>query len=112
MSDIPFDIQRFISEKIDSIEQLEILLFLERTQEREWSAGDLAREFGMAAESAALGLAGLVAGGLASSRPGAGEPLYCYTPAAPALRGMVWRVAESYPIRRESFAQIIRARRQ
>jgi hypothetical protein len=41
MSDIPADIQRFISERIDSVEKLEILLLLERTQEREWSAGDL-----------------------------------------------------------------------
>lgn len=111
MSDIPEDIQRFISEKIDSVEQLEILLFLERAQEREWGAEELAMELGIAAESAALCLAGLGTGGLSAARPGAEGLLYRYAPAAPALRGVVWRVAESYPIRRESFAQLIQIRR-
>lgn len=111
MSDIPENLQRFISERIDSVEQLEILLLLERTQDREWSAGDLAKELGVPSESAALRLAGLEAGGLAASQAGAEGLLHRYAPVAPALRGAVWRLAEVYPIRREAFAQLIQARR-
>lgn len=111
MSDIPEDIQRFISERIDSVEQLEILLFLERTQEREWSARDLAKELGVPTESAALRLASLEVGGLAASQPGAEGPLHRYAPSVPSLRGAVWRLAEAYPIRRETFAQLIQTRR-
>jgi hypothetical protein len=50
---IPQEVRAFIEEHINSIEQLEILLFLHRHHDRSWTAAELSRELYISEESAA-----------------------------------------------------------
>jgi predicted ArsR family transcriptional regulator len=54
-----------IAEHIHSVEQLEVLLLMRRTRERDWSADEVARELATSPGSAAFRLEDLAAHGFA-----------------------------------------------
>lgn len=94
-SSIPDDVRRFLDERIESAEQLDILLLLAGAPDREWTARDVSQAVYTVPASATLRLESLVAAGLLASS-GTGDPAYRYAPASDALRASVQRLAEVY----------------
>jgi predicted ArsR family transcriptional regulator len=103
---IPREVEQLISEHINSIEQLEILLLLHRQPSRRWTAADVARELRIHAASAATRLADLAARGFLHAEA-APAPAYLYQPTASALDGAVGGLAAAYAERRVTVIGLI-----
>jgi hypothetical protein len=100
---IPDDIHRFLHANIDSVEQLEVLLLLQRERDGDWTAESAARVLYSQPSSIAGRLASLQAKGLVANS-GAG---YRYAPKSDAVRDTVSRLAETYRERRVAVITVI-----
>lgn len=108
-SEITEVVRRLIAERITSAEMLEILLLLEGTPERGWTADEVSRQVFTVPAAAIASLETLVAQGLAAS-DGAGNPTYRYAPASEGLRGQVAALAAAYRQSRVAVIQLVFAR--
>jgi hypothetical protein len=94
-SNVSPEVRRFLTERIDSAEQLEMLLLLEREPDRQWTALDVSQSIYTVPASATMRLESLVAGGFLSSTGGS-DPRYQYAPASEELGRQVAGLAEAY----------------
>jgi hypothetical protein len=85
------EVKRFIHSTINSVEQLEVLLFLMSNPERDWSADEVSERIRSTPESVASKLEDLYAARLLTVTRGP-VPVYCYKPNSEAL---AQEVAES-----------------
>ncbi|AUX26464.1 uncharacterized protein SOCEGT47_070330 [Sorangium cellulosum] len=109
-SGISEQVQRFLGQHITSIEQLEVLLLLRRTEEREWNAAAVAREIGSSMMSMHDRLAGLASRGLLVAREDSEDILYRYAPTTDETRRTVDDLAKAYKERRLSIINLIYAK--
>lgn len=103
------EVQRFIAQHIDSAEQLEILLLLQREPEKEWTALDVSQAIYTVPASATMRLEGLVAGGFVASTGGS-DPRYRFSPRSDALREQIAVLAAAYRADRVAVIKLIFAR--
>jgi hypothetical protein len=101
MGELARNVERFIDEHINSVEQLEVLLLLRSDPQRSWASNEVSKELATAPDSAALRLADLAEQGLIS---GEGEPVprYRYGKPSRKLDADVAAVADAYAKRRVS----------
>lgn len=104
--EISKEIAQFIHERINSVEQLEVLLFLRGKPEKGWSAAEVSQELYIQPESAANRLADLHAGGLLEVDPTTNH-LYRYKPVTATLDNVVGGLADAYRVRRVSVINLI-----
>ena len=104
-------VKRFIDERIDSAESLEILLHLHRNPEQSHTAETLSAAVYTVPAAALLRLESLVAEGFAAT-DGAANPSYRYSPSSPALARQVDDLAEAYRGNRVAVIQTIFAKPQ
>jgi hypothetical protein len=90
------DVKKFITEHINSLEQLEILLLLHRHQEKEWTAQEVSQELRLSPASAAMRLADLQTRGLLVVRESP-DLFYQYQPQKSDFAPTVDSLAELYP---------------
>jgi hypothetical protein len=102
---LPDDVRRFVSDHINSVEQLEVLLLLKAGAEREWTAGDVSQALYTTPAAAAMRLADLAQRGFISSNA-VQEPLFRYRPAG-EIDKSIERLAELYKERRVSVISLI-----
>jgi hypothetical protein len=107
MGEITDAIKRFIADHITSVDQLEVLLLLHRTAEREWTAAAVSRELRIDAEWAARRLDDLQVRGFLSAMEGEGAASYRWAPATADLARGVEAVAAAYAERRVSVTTLI-----
>jgi DNA-binding MarR family transcriptional regulator len=89
-SDITPQVKRFIHETINSVEQLEVLLFLVSNPEQEWSGADVADRLRASFDSVSAKLADLQAAQLLAVRRDEEKGLlYRYSPGSSALANEV-----------------------
>jgi hypothetical protein len=104
------EVRRFIQNAINSVEQLEVLLFLVSNAERSWSAREVSERVRLAPDTVEARLVELRAAQLLVSTTDS-EVRYHYAPQSSAL---AQEVAESlnkaYKERREALIQIIYSR--
>lgn len=103
------EIQRFVAEHIDSAEKLEILLLLQRSPEKQWTALEVSQAIYTVPASATMRLEALVAQGFLVSAGGA-DPRYSYGPRSDAMRIQVDSLAAAYQADRVSVIKLIFAR--
>ena len=103
------EIEQFINDRINSVEQLEVLLLLRASPEKEWSAGEVSQKLYIQPDSAARRLADLHAGGLLVVSEAAGS-LYRYGPRTSDLESVADGLAEAYKIRPVSIINLIFSR--
>jgi hypothetical protein len=103
------EVARFIAEHIDSAEQLEILLLLQRDPDKQWTALDVSQAIYTVPASATMRLESLVAGGFVVSTGGA-DPRYRYSPGTEQLRAQVEMLAAAYRADRVSVIKLIFSR--
>lgn len=111
MSDavLPPRVQRLITEHIDSIEKLEVLLLLRARAEHPWSAEAVSRELRISEASATRRLRDLAERGLLEA-DAASPPAYRYAPARSDDDADVAELARAYAERRVSVISFIFSR--
>ena len=97
--------REFISTHVHSVRQLELLLLLRASRDRDWTASAVAGSLRVAPRWAGGELAALHAGGLVDS-DGADEPAYRYA-AAPGEDRLVAELEETYRRRKPTVIQAI-----
>lgn len=100
------EVERFITEHIDSVYQLEILLLLLRTAPRDWNAVQIAAELRTNPPFVATTLDDLTGRRLLARTDG-GEPTYAYRPATPELDSAVRALAKAYAERHIAVINLI-----
>ncbi|HJQ82562.1 MAG TPA: hypothetical protein VKA21_00690 [Candidatus Binatia bacterium] len=109
--DIDPSVRRFIVDRIDSVEMLEVLLLLRAEPERWWNAGQVNAAVRTSLTSAADRLHDLAARGLLAVDT-TSPPLYRYRPRDAATDAVVGRVAEAYRERRVSVITLLYSKPQ
>jgi hypothetical protein len=106
--DIPHDARRFLSQAIESVRQLEVLLQLREDPGRAWTADEVSRTQRSSPAWAAQQLEDLRAKRLVDTAEGAtGEPAYRYHPADGKLAGTVDTVADLFARRKTTVVALI-----
>lgn len=103
---IPEEIRKFIIERIDSVELLEVLLLLRAKPDREWSAQDVSDELRSSPVSIAKRLADLHTHELLFLKEGP-PPRYRYNPRTHNLIVTVNQLARAYEISRARVIDLI-----
>lgn len=109
MNSIPQNVRDFLTEKIDSAEQLETLLLLFRERERPWDADAVSQSIYTVPQSASRTLETLETRGLAASNGGS-PPAWRYAPATPAVDALVGELAAVYRERRAAVITFLYSR--
>lgn len=104
--EIPQEIKDFIVRHINSVEQLEILLLLQGSPTREWSARDVAQELRSDTQSVAVRMADLHARGFLHGQE-ASAPMYRFNPANAQEAQLVAKLASVYAQRRMAVINLI-----
>jgi predicted ArsR family transcriptional regulator len=99
-------VKRLVRDCIDSVEQLEMLLFLRAEAEKDWTADELAGSLYIQAASARNRLESLRDEGLVAASPDK-PPRYRYAPKAPGLSSAVDALADAYKVRRVGVINLI-----
>lgn len=100
---VPERILRFISEHVDSVEQLEVLLLLARTPGRPWTADAVSLELRTSPASAEQRLASLARTGMLVDEP----PAYRFDESDVDRVGIVRELADIYAERRVTVIGLI-----
>jgi hypothetical protein len=106
---IPGPAREFLHQCIDSVEQLEVLLLLQRTPDKSWTADSVADALGMARHAAAAALEGLGSRNLLDVRIAEGV-FYQFRPGTPDLDAAARSVAQSYREHRALVLAIVAGR--
>ncbi len=104
MNDLPENLRSFIFEYIDSVEQLEVLLFLRLHSERSWASENVSSELRSNPASVASRLAGLVQIGLLQVDE---QKLYRFQPSTPELLELSDLLAEAYRVKPHRVFELI-----
>ena len=100
------ELERFIRERLPSLEQVEIVLLLRREGTRAWSAPDVSQALGTPPESTAMRLFLLASNGVLGFE-GAGIPRYRYAATDAEVRAMVEELAAVYDGNRAALYDIV-----
>lgn len=103
---LPDPVRRYIFEHIDSVEQLEILLFLKEKRGNAFNANEIAAHLRINPKSAANRLTHLRALSLISAEPEDYEN-FKYSPATPELDELIRCLSEEYKIRKHRVLEAI-----
>ncbi|CAN5729898.1 hypothetical protein BH23GEM6_BH23GEM6_21640 [soil metagenome] len=107
--DLSPEVRRFLAERIDSAEQLDILLLLAKQAERDWTALEVSQAIYTVPASATMRLESLVSAGFVTSS-GESDPGYRYAPESDPIRQQIAALAEAYRSDRVSVIKFIFAK--
>jgi hypothetical protein len=103
--EITTEIERFIRDNVDSVEQLEVLLLLRSAPDKEWGALEVSQTLYRQPESVATRLNDLRERGFLSVNQ-ASPPLYQYSP-NPQDSEIITGLEHSYRVRKDAVIQMI-----
>ncbi len=101
--DFPADLRQFIIDHLNSVAELEVLLLLRTTPEKEWTAAEVGKSLYAATEVSAAQLANLHKCGFLKLQ----ESSYVYAPTTYEIKDYVDRLAEVYKARHVSVITLI-----
>lgn len=102
------NLERFIRERLPSVEQIEIVLLLRRDNTRAWSAPEVAEQLGTPPESTAMRLFLLASNGILSFE-GSGVPRYRFETSDPAFDSLLVELEQVYNERRDALFELVGA---
>lgn len=105
-SSVPENIKRFIFEFIDSVEQLDVLLFMAADRSRYWNSQSLSRELRSNESSVQARLGRLQAQGLIEESSSVSKD-YRYHPKNPEWAAAVTELAAIYAVRRHRILELV-----
>ena len=98
-------LQRFVRERLPSLEQIEIVLLLRRDRERAWSAPEVSAALATPPESTAMRLFLLASNGVVTFE-GSGIPRYRYS-SDPAHEPLLDELSTVYDERRDAVVALV-----
>jgi hypothetical protein len=104
--EIPADVSQFITDHLNSVAELEVLLLIRSDPGRGWTAADISKVLCTPVEMVIEQMAGLQSRGLILVVPGP-EPQYQYQPRTPELDQVVASLSEIYKARRVTVITLI-----
>lgn len=105
---IPESARALITEHIESVAQLDVLLLLRQSRDRLWDARDVAKELRTSAELAEAMLGRLSRSGLAGVEVESdGRPCFRFAPASPALQKATDELAAAYSTHKTAVIALI-----
>jgi hypothetical protein len=107
---LPEHVERFITDYVDSVELIEVLLLLKRSRTTEWTAPEVAERLYTSPGSAANRLEALRASRLAAVNEAVKPPSYRFAPATADLERTVNDLEREYATRRTSVINFIFSR--
>jgi hypothetical protein len=107
--DVPADVQRFLREYVESLEQLEILVLLRRRLDRAWSALEVADELRIRESVAEEELRRLCDRGVLITPDPTSSELFRYGPTSETLAVMTQRLVETYDAQRVAIMRLMTA---
>ena len=108
--DLHAAVRGFLEDRVESVEQLEILLLLQRHPDRSWTAADAASELGLLESRVARHLEALGRRDLLDVRLGH-NVRYRFSPATETLAAAARQVAEAYRERCSAVIAFVTTRR-
>jgi predicted ArsR family transcriptional regulator len=107
---LPPSVRRFVQRRIDTVEQLEILLLLQHHADRSWNAARVADALQLTEPAAAEHLEALGRRDLLDVRLSS-DVVYRYSPATAELAGIVAQVVDAYREHRGDVLRLVTGRR-
>jgi hypothetical protein len=107
--EVPADLQRFLHEYLESLEQLEILVLLQRRADYAWSAPEVADELRIRDSVAEEELRRLCDRGVLTLVGSASHPSFRYGPISETLAQMTQRLVETYGAQRVAIMKLMTA---
>lgn len=108
--EISKDVEQFIRDHIDSVEQLEVLLLLSENSGREWSAAEVGQKLYRQPESSLMRLRALCEARLISQSGEGDVARFRYAPSSGASDQTVKALERAYQQRKDSVIQLIFSR--
>jgi hypothetical protein len=108
---IPPTVQRFLERRIESVEQLEVLLLLQQYADRSWNAAAVADALRLTVGTAGRSLEALGRRDLLDVRIG-DDVWFRFSPATPELAATVRQLADAYREGRTPILAFVAARRR
>jgi hypothetical protein len=108
---LPAAVRRSLDRHLDTVDQLEVLLFLYRESARFWGAAGTSNALHITEQSAAYSLEVLARRGFLDVRI-ASEVVYRFSPATAALSAAVKEIARAYCAQREPVLAFLTSRRR
>lgn len=105
---VPEHLERFIRERLPSIEQVEIVLLLRGDPSHAWSALEVSEKLGTPPESTAMRLFLLASNGVLTFES-SGVPRYRYAAVDPATDALVNELAQAHDERRDALYELVGA---
>lgn len=107
--EVPADLQRFLGEYFESLEQLEILVLLQRRPDHDWSALEVADELRVRDSVAEEELRRLCDRGVLAVVGAGSAARFRYGPSSETLAGMTQRLVETYGAQRVAIMRLMTA---
>ena len=107
--EVPADLQRFLHEYLESLEQLEILVLLRQRPDYGWSAVEVADELRIRDSVAEEELRRLCDRGVLTFVGSASNPRFRYGPSSETLAQMTRRLVETYGAQRVAIMKLMTA---
>lgn len=107
---VPEEVERFLDENVESIDQLEVLRVLGEQPGKEWRAAELAREVQAGEEALASHLAALHSRGIVALVPQGAEQLWRHGARTPELERLVSHLLQVYKERPVTLIKMVYAR--
>lgn len=104
---MPPDVRQFIFDYIDSVEQLEVLLFLRSRRERAWSVAELSQEFRSSPQSIESRLTLLKENNFIDEAGGQNPAAFRFRSENSELDSLLMKIADEYKRRRQSVLELI-----
>lgn len=105
---VPEQLERFIRERLPSIEQVEIVLLLRSDPSRSWSALEVAEKLNTPPESTAMRLFLLASNGVLAFES-SGVPRYRYAAADASTDELVDQLAQAHQEQRDALYELVGA---
>ena len=99
-------LERFIRERLPSLEQIEIVLLLRRDPSKSWSAPEVSQQLATPPESTAMRLFLLASNGILSFE-GSGVPRYRYEASDAATDTLIAELLQAYDEKRDALFDIV-----
>ena len=104
---LPEHVERFITDHIDSVELIDVLLLLKRTPSRAWTPEEVSERLYTTPASAANRLQALRASAIVTADETQAKTAYRYQPSLPGLIRAVEGLEEAYGARRTTVINLI-----
>lgn len=107
MNEVPAEVRKFLYEHVETLEELEVLVFLARNPQSAWTAEELEMKLQIPFGSVSSAFHTLRKSGMCEVAHGSEEPAYLLPRRDPVLRMQIERMAAVYEVNRFGIIKLL-----